>query len=56
MVGGANSHFTFSLQNLDSHIGNFQTYGLVGFNGAGAGTNTVNNLDAMQGSEINFTI
>ena len=44
MVGGASSHFTFSLLNLDSHLGNFQTEGKVDFVGAGAGTNTINNF------------
>ena len=44
MVGGANSHFTFSLLNLDAHVGNLQMAGNLDFVGAGAGLNTVDNL------------
>ena len=54
MVGGANSHFTFSLQNLDAHVGNLQMSGLLEFDGSGAGLNTVDNLQGLPDSVILF--
>ena len=56
--GQAGSVLNFSqLQNLaDSHMGNFDSYGFVEFQGGGAGMHTIDNMRGNAGSHTVFSI